>query len=286
MELSLTTLVNAFVLSSMYILVAVGIAFLFNMMGILNFAHGAIYMVAGYICAQFAVEYGLNQWISVLLTVILVGAFGVFLEKYCFRPFFGNFDRVVVVSIAIIVILETAVNVTVGAYVRTLPTFVLGVLRVGAVSLSAQRFIIFIIGGAVLAVILWFTRSTKLGQQMQAIAQNLDGAALQGISIHRISSLACAIACGLAALAGCLMSAILSLSPFMGDYVLIKAIEVVILGGLGNIGAILIAGSVVGTLDAVLPVVIGGSASEAIALGLIVVILLIRPQGFFGHEAG
>jgi branched-chain amino acid transport system permease protein len=286
MELTVTTLVNALVLCSIYILVALGIAFLFNMMGILNFAHGAIYMIGGYICYQFAVEYGLNQWVSLLLTVIIVAAFGMFLERFCFRPFFGNFDNVVIISIAIIVILETTVNVTVGVYIRSLPPFLPGILKAGAIWLSAERFLTFIIGGGVLAVMLWFMRSTKLGQQMQAIAQNLEGAALQGISVHSMSALACVIACGLAALAGCLMSAIFSLSPFMGDYILIKAMEVVILGGLGSISGILAAGAVVGGLDAILPVFIGGSVSEAVALGVIVVILLFRPQGFFGREVG
>jgi branched-chain amino acid transport system permease protein len=75
MEVAVTTGINVLVLSSMYILVALGFAFLFSIMGILNFAHGAIYMVGGYICYQFAVEYGLNQWLSLLLSVIIVGAF-------------------------------------------------------------------------------------------------------------------------------------------------------------------------------------------------------------------
>ena len=103
MQLTIITVINALVLSSMYILMALGFAFLFSIMGILNFAHGAIYMVGGYICFQFAVEWGLNQWLSLLLSVIIMGAFGLFLEKYCFRPFFGNLNRTIVVCIAIII---------------------------------------------------------------------------------------------------------------------------------------------------------------------------------------
>ena len=286
MELTIITIINALVLSSMYILVALGFAFLFSIMGILNFAHGAIYMVSGYVCYQLAVEWGLNQWLSMLLSVMSVGAFGLFLEKFCFRPFFGNLDRTIVVCIAIIIILETTVNVTVGTLVRSLPAFVPGILKAGAFSISAEKLVTLIIGVSLLAAIIWFNRSTKMGQQMQAISQDLEGAALQGISIHRISALACVLACSLAAVAGCLMGAIFSLSPFMGGQMLLKALELVILGGIGSVGGIFFAGLIIGTLDATLPLLIGGAGSEAIGVGVIITVLLFRPQGFFGREAG
>jgi branched-chain amino acid transport system permease protein len=255
-------------------------------MGILNFAHGAIYMVSGYICYQLAVEWGLNQWVSLLLSVIIIGAFGLFLEKYCFRPFFGNLKRTIVVCIAIIIILETTVNVTVGTLVRSLPAFVPGILMAGIISISAEKLITFVIGGSLLAAMVSFIKKTKLGQQMQAVSQNTEGAALQGISVYRVSALACTLACGLAAVAGCLMGAIFNLSPFMGGHMLLKALELVILGGIGSIGGIFFAGILIGTLDATLPLFIGGAASEAIGLGVIIIVLLFRPQGFFGREAG
>ena len=105
-QLLITSVVNMLVLSSMYIAVALGFAFLFNIMGIMNFAHGAIYMVAGYICYQFSVEFGVNVLLSFVLSVCIVAAFGVFLEKFCFRPFFGDLNRTMVVCIGIIILLR------------------------------------------------------------------------------------------------------------------------------------------------------------------------------------
>jgi branched-chain amino acid transport system permease protein len=284
MQLGVTTLINMLVLSSMYILVALGFVFLFNIMGILNFAHGVIYMVGGYICFQFAVGFGLNIWLSLVLTVAVVSCLGLFLERFCFGPFFRDLNFTIVICIGIILVLENAVNMTVGTSTRSIPAFVPGILKAGIISLSLQRLITFIIGGALLAITLWFFRSTRLGQQMQAASQNLEGAALQGISIHRVSAIACAIACGLAALAGCLMGAYLNLTPFMGDDMLIKVLEILILGGIGSISGTVFAGLIIGSLDAVLPLFISGAASQAVALGVIIVILLFRPQGFFGRE--
>jgi branched-chain amino acid transport system permease protein len=285
MELAITTLVNWLVISSMYILVALGFAFLFSILGVLNLAHGVIYMMGGYIAYQFAVLWGLNVWLALLLSVIVVGAFGLFLEKFCFRPFTGDMNRVVVICIAITVILQTSVNLAIGIYVQKVPAFAEGSLKLGMIMVSAERVVTFGIGGALLAATMWFINKTKPGQQMLAIGQNRLGAVLQGIPVNRVSAIACVIACSLAAVAGCLMAAYLNLNAFMGDYILLKAIIIVILGGIGSIGGVFFSGLVLGALDATVPVFISGAASEAISLGIIVIILLFRPQGFFGREA-
>ena len=238
MELIVATLTNFLILSSMYILVALGFAFLFNMLRILNFAHGAIYMVGGYLGLAFIILLGFNPWIALLLTTVIIAAFGLFLEKFCFRPFVGDFNRIVMVCIAISVILQTAVNIIAGTKTLALPPFVEGVLRAGSFSVSYERMVTFAIGAALLGLITWFVYRTKWGQQMQAIAQDMEGASLQGINVHRISALACFIGCGLAAVAGCLMGAYLRLGPFMGDLMLIKALILVILAGVGSINGV------------------------------------------------
>ena len=196
MELATAAIVNAFLISAMYIVVALGFAFLMNVMGFINFSHGAIYMVAGYLCYQLAVVYGLNLWVSLLISVIIISAFGIFLERYCFRYATGNLDRMIIITIAIILILQNGINVTVGAYVRSLPSFAPGILKILTFSFATDKLLTLVIGGVLLAVIIWFTRRTKYGLQMQAVSQNLEGAALQGINVHRVSAIACAMACG------------------------------------------------------------------------------------------
>jgi branched-chain amino acid transport system permease protein len=284
MELIVATITNALILSAMYILVGLGFAFLFNILRILNFAHGAIYMVSGYICLLLITALGLNQWLALLLTTLIVGAFGLFMEKFCFRPFVGDFNRTVMICIAIVIILQTAVNVIAGTKTLALPSFVEGVLKVGLVSVSYERIVTFTIGAALLGVITWLVNRTQWGQQMQAVSQDPEGASLQGISIQRTSAIACFIGCGLAAIAGCLLGAYLRLGPFVGDVILIKALILVILAGIGSISGVFIAGLILGTLDSTLPLFLGGAVSEAVCIGAVVIILLIRPKGFFGYE--
>jgi branched-chain amino acid transport system permease protein len=284
MELIVSTSTNFLILASMYILVALGFAFLFNMLRILNLAHGAIYMVGGYIGLSLIMILGFNQWIALLLTTLIIAAFGIFLEKFSFRPFVGDFNRIVMVCVAIAVVLQTAVNIIAGTKTLALPPFVEGVFRAGTFSVSYERMVTFAIGAALLGLAIWFVNRTRWGQQMQAIAQDIEGAYLQGINVHRISALASFIGCGLAAVAGCMMGAYLRLGPYMGDLMLIKALILVILAGVGSISGILVTGLVLGALDAALPVLVPGAGSDAITVGIVVVLLLIRPQGFFGYE--
>jgi len=283
-EVAAQTVVNVLMLSSIYILVALGFALLLTVLGILNFTHAAIYMVGGYICYQLAVVVGINQWASLLISMIAVGLLGLFLERVFFRPFLKDMNRIVVVTLALIIILQATINVTVGSYIRRIPSFVPGVLRFSGVSVSGDRLATFVIGGVLLLAVILFIRKTKTGLQMLAISQDSDGAALQGIKTHRIFAVTTAIGCALAAVAGSLMGAILSLSPFMGDIMLVKAIEIVILAGIGSIGGVLIGGLILGALDATLPLFISGSATDLTGLCIIIILLLIRPQGLFGRE--
>ena len=285
MEMLIQTLTNLLILSAIYILVALGFAFVFNLLGVFNLAHGSIYMVAGYICYFLIVGIGLNSWLSMLSSVIIVGALGIVLEKYCFRPFLGNFNRTVMICVAISVILTTSINIWIGTRIIAIPTFASGVIGAAPYSVNIDRVVTFVIGAVILIAVIIFVNYTRWGQQMQAMTQNLEGAALQGIGIHRTSAIACSLGCALAALSGVLSGTMYNLSPFNGDLTLIKVLMLVIVAGVGSFKGIFIMGLIMGTLYAGLPLMLPGAMSDVVAVLIVIFILLIRPQGFFGHEA-
>lgn len=283
-QLIAQTIVNVLMLASMYIMVAMGFALILSVLDVLNFSHAAIYTVGGYICYQLTVVVGMNQWLALVVSMIALGAFGLFLERFCFRPFITDMNRILVITLALIVILTAGINVTMGSYVKRIPSFVSGVVKVGDVSISGERLATFFIGMLLLTLIMFMIKKTRVGLQMLAIAQDMEAAALQGIRTHRIAAVTTFIGCALAGVAGSLMGAVLSLSPYMGDLMLVKAIEIVILGGIGSIGGVLVGGLVLGAIDAVLPLYVSGYATELVGLGIIIVFLLFRPQGLFGRD--
>jgi branched-chain amino acid transport system permease protein len=284
MDVLIVSSLNGVVLSAIYIMVALGFALLLSIMGIFNFAHGAIYMLGAFVTYGLAQSLGLNQWVALILSMIIMGAFGLFLERFCFRPFQGKAFHVIVMSIALILILETAVVINFGGSNRALPAFAPGKVDLGVVSISNDRVIIIAIGIVLLTAMVLLIQRTRIGQQMLAVAQDLEGAALQGINVNRTAAIAMVMACALATLSGSMMSSLYYLGPFMGDGMLMKAIEVVILSGIGSIGGILVSGVILGFMDAVLPVFIDPLLAQAITIGVIIVILLIRPKGLFGYE--
>ena len=287
MEDVILIVTNSLVLSSMYVLVALGFAFLLNMLGIFNFAHGAIYMVGGYVGFLFIAVLDLNPWVGLLLAVLILALWGVFQAKFFFRPFVGDFNRILMGCVAITIIFQTGVNVLAGSQYLALPPFIRGMLTIGTVNVSYERILTFVIGFALLGATIWFVRRTKWGQQMQAISQDLEGAALQGISVPRILALASAVGCGLATIGGCLLGSYASLEPFMGDTMMVKVLILAILAGAGSISGILYTGLILGVLDSVLPVYLPGTttslSANAITAAIVVVLILIRPKGFFGH---
>ena len=186
-QVIIATTINVFILSAMYILTATGFALLFSMLGILNFAHGAIYMMGGYLGFELSVRFGLNPWLATLLSMLAMGGLGVVLEKYFFRPFVGNFNKTVMVCIAITIVAQTTINILEGGKIQSLPAFVEGIFKAGPISVSYQRVVTFALGVVLLGIVTWFVTRTKWGVQMQAIAQNMNGALLQGIKVHKIN---------------------------------------------------------------------------------------------------
>ena len=271
----------------MYVLVALGFAFLLNMLGIFNFAHGAIYMVGGYVGFVFIAVFGLNWWVGLLLAVLILALWGLFQANFFFRPFVGDFNRILMGCVAITIIFQTGVNVLAGSQYLALPPFIRGMLNIGPVQVSYERILTFVIGFLLLGATIWFVHRTKWGKQMQAISQDLEGAALQGISVPRILALASAVGCGLATIGGCLLGSYASLGPFMGDTMMVKVLILAILAGAGSISGILYTGLILGVLDSVLPVYLPGTttslSANAITAAIVVVLVLIRPKGFFGH---
>jgi branched-chain amino acid transport system permease protein len=284
MGIATVTIVNSVVLSSLYILVALGFALLLSIMGIFNFAHGSIYMVGAFLTWAVAVSLGVEQWLALVISLVVMGLFGLFLERFCLRPFGTRGLSVIVMSIALTLILENTVAITLGGNVRQLPAFVAGSFKIGEASVSFERGISLVIGLALLLGMTLFIQKTKMGQQMLAISQDREGAALQGINIARTAAIATVIACVLATLSGTLMSSLFVLDPYMGDTILLKAIEIVILSGIGSFGGILVGGLIVGFMDAALPIITTPLIAQAITISVLIVILLIRPKGLFGYE--
>lgn len=276
--------VNTLVLASMYILAALGFAFIFNMLGTINLAHGTLYMMAAYITYLLCNKLGMNNWVAMLCSCLIMLILGIVLERFCYRPFYDNFSRIVMLSVALMTILQTSAILLNGSKTLIIPAFASGSTSLGFMTVSTDKIVMFGIGLVLLIITMFIVYRTKLGMQMSALAQDRTGAALQGIPIFKISSIVFGLGCVLAAVSGSLMGAYQQMSPFMGDNMQTRILMFVMLAGAGSMSGIIITGTIMALVDSLFPVLFQSYTASALSVSIIIVLLLIRPKGFFGHE--
>jgi branched-chain amino acid transport system permease protein len=278
-------IVNGIALGWLYVLMALGLTLILSIMGILQLAHGEIYMLGA-----FAVYYlagrGLGLYPSILIGMILLAAFGVLLERGLFRPKPGR-DVVlssIVISTGLTLILSSGAVVGFGLYQKALPRLINGSFDFLGAAVPKDR--ILAIGFSVLALLILnaFLKRTRLGLAMVASAQNREGSFLKGINPNYMSMSAMAIGCALAALAGALAGSILQLQPYMGSLPMIKGLVIIVLGGLGSIPGAVIGGLILGLIDGIVPVFFGSAVASVAPLIIVILVLLFRPKGLLGHE--
>jgi branched-chain amino acid transport system permease protein len=280
----LQSIINGLASSGIYICVALGLTLVMSIMGIVQMSHGEIYMIGAYCVYYMVVHLGINFFLALLIAVIFVGCIGIVLERIFFRPFRGELDRAVIISIGLILVFQNLILSIAGGDPRSYNSPVTGVLRIFGTAISWERLFIVLTGVILLVALFLFINKTKTGQAMLAISQDRVGAALQGININRLSATAMFLGCGLAAIAGALVGALFSMSPTMGTFALMKGIAVIVLGGLGSISGAVIGGLIIGLIDGIMPVLTTSHIAGLICFTAIILILIFRPQGISGHE--
>ncbi len=276
--------VNTLVLASMYILASLGFAFIFNMLGSVNLAHGAFYMTAAYITYYLCSRLGMNNWLAMLISTVVLALVGILMERFCFRPFQKEFDRVVMVSVAIMTMLQQLAVQISGSQTISIPAYASGSVDVGFLVITGEKLVTFAVGAVLLVATLFMVYRTKLGMQMEALSQDRMGAALQGIPVNKVSALVCGLGFAFAAVAGSMMGAYQQVSSNMGDNINVRILMLVMLAGAGSMNGILITGFLMALLDSICPIIWDSYTASSIACSAVVVLLLIKPKGFFGHE--
>jgi len=274
---------NGLVMGWIYVLVALGLTIVFSIMRIVQFAHGEIYMLGAYCTYWIAVVLGLNVFVALLLAALVMGLVGVILEKLLFRRFRGQIEGSIIVAIGLILLMQTIAAIGFGTQDKWIPTTIPGVLNIWNIKIPWERALSVIAGIILVLVLFLFIRRTKMGQAMIATSQDIEAATLQGIDVNRVSMVSMAIGCALAAIAGGLMGAIFGVQPVMGSYAMEKGIAVIILGGLGSIWGAVIGGLLLGLIDGLIPLGSNTTVASIIGFSIIVLILIVKPQGFLGH---
>jgi branched-chain amino acid transport system permease protein len=285
MEIFVQQLLNGLTVGSVYSLVALGLTLVYGILHIPNFAHGALYMMGGYVTLTMMTKAGLPYWLAIVISMIVIGLLGVLMERLVFYPLRDApplHDKIA--AIGILLFLEAFAQFVWGADYQTMPTPYGKVVNLFGLTLTMQRLLIIVSTIVIMILLYFFLKKTFIGATIIAMSQNREGANLVGINTNKVAMMTFMISGSLAALAASLASPINLVFPGMGHLVILKAFVIIILGGMGSIPGAIIGGYILGFSESLGATYISNDYKDIIAFVILVIILTVKPTGLFAKE--
>jgi branched-chain amino acid transport system permease protein len=288
----LQQVMNGLSLGSIYALIALGYTMVYGVMRLINFAHGDVYMVGAYTGYYLSRKLKGDEPSLLAALVVMLGAMlacallGIIIERFAYRPVRrASRLTLLITAIGVSLFLENAAQLLFGADPKFFPSlaprtdFILWGVRITSEQLT-------VIGVSVLLMLAlrFFILKTRTGKAMRAVSFNLDAAKLMGISTDRIIAITFALGSALAAAAGVLIGMqIPKIDPLMGILYGLKAFVAAVLGGIGNIPGAVVGGLLIGSSEVMVVGYLSSTYRDAIAFAILILVLLLRPQGIFGR---
>lgn len=281
-------LLGGIVLGALYALMATGLALVWTTLGIFNFAHGTFIALGAYIAWQIASTEASGAGLLAGAGVSIIGMFviGMFVYYLLIKPFERNPDIVVksvITTLAGATILENVINLVWGPRNKQLSPLLGGDMSLLGITISRNEMAVVALALVILAALGVFLQRAPLGRAMRAVAQNREAAQLMGIDVERLYAIAFGLSAALAALAGILIGSIRFMNPSMGSDPLMKALIVVIFGGIARFTGPIYAAFIVGLLEAVMTYLVGLYWSPTVLFAIMIVVLVAKPEGLFGR---
>jgi len=288
----LQQLVNGISLGSIYALIALGYTMVYGVLRLINFAHGDVYMLgayAGYYLSRKlkgdepSLGSALLVMLGAMLTCALIGAV---IERFAYRPVRRAARlTLLITAIGVSLFIENAAQIVFGPDPKFFPSLAPRTdFRVGGVRLTSEQLTVIAVSFLLMVLLRLFILKTRTGKAMRAVSFNLDAAKLMGISTDRIIAITFALGSALAAAAGVLIGMqIPKIDPLMGILYGLKAFVAAVLGGIGNVPGAVLGGLLIGTSEVMVVGYLSSTFRDAIAFGILILVLLLRPQGILGR---
>jgi branched-chain amino acid transport system permease protein len=263
-------------------LIALGLSLIFGVMGIVNMAHGDIYMV-GAVLALYVLEWVGNFWLGLLMVPLIVGLICVPTERFVLRPFEGRPAVTMIATVGISYIIQQAALATYGGIPKKMPCPWPMVVNIFGVGYSGYRILIACISAAIIIGLWLFLYKTAYGILIRASIQDKDMANAMGINSSRISMLTFALGGALAAIGGVLAAPVSQVFYLMGSDVILLCFIVVIVGGLGSLKGTLVAALAFCTLEGGMSILLTPVEARAAIFAIMILVLIFRPRGLFAR---
>ena len=282
-------LVNGISLGSVYAIIALGYTMVYGIAKMLNFAHGDVIMIGGYVVFVTVSGMGVNPILAVLISMIVCTILGITIEKIAYKPLRQASPlAVLITAIGVSYLLQNVALLIFGADTKAFTSVVSVppiVLADGALTISGETIVTIAACVIIMICLMIFIKKTKAGRAMLAVSEDKGAAQLMGINVNATISLTFAIGSALAAIAGVLLcSAYPALTPYTGSMPGIKAFVAAVFGGIGSIPGAMIGGILLGIIENLSKAYISSQMADAIVFGVLIIVLLVRPTGILGKN--
>ena len=272
---------------SFYAMLSLGLAVIFGLLGIVNFAHGALYMMGAYVAWFAAEKFGIGFWWSLLLAPLVVGALGVVVERTLLKRLY-NIDPIygLLLTFGLALIAEGVFRDQFGVSGQqyAVPELLQGATNLGFMVLPNYRGFVVFASLLVCLATWWLIERTRLGSYLRAGTENPKLVQAFGVNVPMMVMLTYGAGAGLAAIAGVLAAPIIQITPLMGSNLIIIVFAVVVIGGMGSILGSIVTGLALGLVEG-LTKVFYPEASSIVVFVVMAIVLMLRPAGLFGKEA-
>ncbi len=279
--------INGIVLGSLYVLVALGLTLVYGVLLQINFAHADFVTLGAFSAYFFTHAWGGDYLVSIGVAFVVGAALGWLVNAVIFAPLRrqGNELRPLIATIGASVMLENGALALFGPIPYAFETpYSAQVIRLGRIYFTMQSVLILIVSSSTIAALYAFMRFTFVGKALRAVAQDQETAGLMGINPNRLIMLTFVIGSALAGMGGAMLGPVLVLTPFAGASVIVKAFAIVIIGGFGNIEGTIIAGLLVGLVEAVTTQMLDPGLIDIVVFGLLLATLAVRPTGLIAER--
>lgn len=285
----LNFLISGLSLGSVYAIIALGYTMVYGIAKMLNFAHGDVIMVGGFIVYYSVSMSGLPEWLGIIISVIGCTVLGVVIERLAYRPLRGATPlAVLITAIGVSYLLQNLALLIFKADTKSFQSVVhLPAIKIGSGELTITGETIVTIAACIIIMIFLtlFVNKTKPGRAMLAVSEDRGAAQLMGVNVNGTIALTFAIGSGLAAIAGVLLcSAYPTLTPYTGAMPGIKAFVAAVFGGIGSIPGAMIGGILLGVIESLSKAYISSQMADAIVFLVLIIILVVKPTGIFGKK--
>ncbi|MBE6689409.1 MAG: branched-chain amino acid ABC transporter permease [Ruminococcaceae bacterium] len=285
MELILSTLINGLSLGGIYAMIALGYTMVYGIAKMLNFAHGDIIMVGGYVIYVFMALK--NPLLAIIMAVVFCVILGMTIEKIAYKPLRGASPlAVLITAIGVSYLLQSLAQMIFGSANKMVTVYDFGSIKFMGVSVQVSALVTLAVTVVVMTALTMFVKYTRIGRAMIAVSEDKGAAQLMGINVNGIITITFAIGSALAALAGLfyLLKAP-SISNTLGAMPGIKAFTAAVIGGIGSIPGAMLGGILLGMVECIsYKITVIAPYTDAIEFSILIIILLVRPTGFLGKK--